>query len=204
MYHGPFPFAREAVPPAPSSRQSWKYFPTPVPVAITQEPAGRGAPLSRRIDRFLYTTPLAGPWGVSLGRHRVGGYRGNEIFFMRSFLHTLGSPYNANESFFMSAFFDVSGAARGLSQLDVPFPPVRGERPSPGFHRPLHARAWAFSECRGTPRVKPSQQSPIFFPMGGKAKRLSHFFHLKIGGVLRGRRATFPFPTERTRGRQSA
>ena len=69
MYHGPFPFAREAVPPAPSSRQSWKYFPTPVPVAITQEPAGRGLPFPRESPGF-YTrrpSPVPGvfPWAAT-------------------------------------------------------------------------------------------------------------------------------------------
>ena len=49
----------------------------------------------------------------------------------------------------------------------------------------------------------------VFFDGGepiwaGKRKTTSHFFYLKIGGVLRGRRAAFPFPAERTRGRQSA
>ena len=87
---------------------------------------GRGAPLSQRIARFLYTTPLAGPRGVSLGLHRVGGYRGNEIFFMCVILHALGSPYNANESFFLSAFFGVLGAARGLSWLGVSVPSHAG------------------------------------------------------------------------------
>lgn len=67
----------------------------------------------------LENLPPAGPRGVSLGLHRVGGYRGNEIFFMCVIWHTLGSPYNANESFFMSAFFGISGAARG------PFPAER-------------------------------------------------------------------------------
>ena len=77
-------------------------------------------------------TPPTGPRGVSLGRHRVGGYRGNEIFFVCVVLHTLGSPYNANESFFMLAFFDVLGAAKGLSRLDVSFPSRAGRGAFPG------------------------------------------------------------------------
>ena len=128
----PFSFCKGSVPPARSLRQSWKHLPTPVPVVITQEPAGRGAPLSQRIARFLYTTPLAGPRCAFLGLHRVGGYRGNEIFFVCVVLHTLGSPYNANESFFMLAFFVVSGAARGLSRLDVSFPSCAGRGAFPG------------------------------------------------------------------------
>lgn len=93
---------------------------------------GRGAPLSQRIARFLYTTPLAGPRCVSLGLHRVGGYRGNEIFFMRRVLCASGSPYSANESFFLSAFFGVLGAARGLSRIGVSFPSCAGRGAFPG------------------------------------------------------------------------
>lgn len=79
----------------------------------------------------LEMLPHAGPRCAFLGLHRVGGYRGNEIFFMRSFLHTLGGSYSANESFFMSAFFAVFGAARSLSRLGVSFPScaVRGAFP---------------------------------------------------------------------------
>ena len=83
----------------------------------------------------LEMLPPAGPWGVSLGRHRVGGYRGNEIFFMRLVLCASGSPYNANESFFLSAFFGVSGAAKGLSRLGVSLPSRAGRRAFPGLPR---------------------------------------------------------------------
>lgn len=67
----------------------------------------------------------------------------------------------------------------------------------------------SFPECPGTPRVKRFQTDRLFSMGGepiwaGKRKTTSHFFYLKIGGFLRGRRATFPFPAERTRDRQSA
>ena len=182
MYHGPFPFARETVPPARSLRQSWKHFPTPVPVVITQEPEGGGALLSQRIARFLYRTPHAGLRCVSLGLRRVGGYRGNEIFFMCVILHTLGSPYSANESFFLSAFFGVSGAAKGLSRLGVSlFPPVRGEGPSPGFHRPLRACMRELSRMSRNTASKTQLEKLVFFDGGsryrpGKGKRLPTFF----------------------------
>lgn len=144
MYHGPFPFAREAFPLALSLRQSWKYF------------------------------PPAGPRCAFFGLHRVGGYRGNEIFC---------SPYNANESFFMSAFFGISGAAKGLPRAST---------------CPCARVCVSFPECPGTPRVKRFQIGPLF-PMGGKVKQKPHFFHPKIGGVLRGRRATRRFFPGRTR-----
>ena len=130
---------------------------------------GRGAPLSQRIARFLYTTPLAGPRGVSLGLHRVGGYRGNEIFFMCEILCALGSPYNANESFFYVGVFRhfrcgkgpfLAGRVRSLSCG------VRGlSRASTG----LCARVCvSFPECPGTPRVKRFQTARLF-SMGGGA-----------------------------------
>ena len=210
MYHGPFPFAREAVPPARSLRQSWKHFPTPVPVVITQEPAGRGDPLSRRIARFLYTTPPTGPWGVSLGLHRVGGYRGNEIFFMCEILRTLGSPYNANESFFLSAFFDISGAAKGLSRLGVSLSLPCRERGLPRASTGLCARVCvSFPGCQGTPRVKRFQIGPLFSDGGsryrpGKGKRLPTFFTSKSEVFCGVAEPLAGFSTERTRGRQSA
>lgn len=158
----------------------------------------------------LETLPHAGPRCAFLGLRRVGGYRGNEIFFMCEILRTLGSPYNANESFFMSAFFDISGAAKGLSRLGVsPFPLVQGEGPSPGFHRPLRACMRELSRMSRNTTSKAKSPKPDFFRWGEpiwawKRKTTSHFFHLKIGGILWGRRAAFPFPAERTRGRQSA
>ena len=109
----PFSFCKGSGSPALSLRQSWKYFPTPVPVVITQEPAGRGDPLSRRIARFLYMTPHAGLRCVSLGLRRVGGYRGNEIFFMCRVLCASGSPYSANESFFYVGIFRRFGRGKG-------------------------------------------------------------------------------------------
>ena len=203
MYHGPFPFAREAVPPARSLRQSWKCFPTPVPVVITQEPEGGGGPLSQRIARFLYTTAPAGPWGVSLGRRRVGGYRGNEIFFMCRVLCASGSPYSANESFFYVGIFRRFGRGKGPFPAGrvPPFPPVREEGPSPGLHRPLRAcmretfqnvqgsRLPARSALNGAHRApappsKAVSAKPAFSDGGsryrpGKGKRLPTFFPKK-------------------------
>ena len=193
LYHGPFPFAREAVPPARSLRQSWKHLPTPVPVVITQEPAGRGDPLSRRIARFLYTTPPTGPWGVSLGRHRVGGYRGNEIFFMCEILRTLGSPYNANESFFLSAFFDISGAAKGLSRLGVSLSLPCRERGLPRASTGLCARVCvSFPGCPGTPRVKQFQIGSIFSD-GGQSETVVPLFSPQNRRYFAGSQSHFPF-----------
>lgn len=98
-----------------------------------------GAPLSQRIARFLYTTPPAGLRGVSLGLRRVGGYRGNEIFFMCRVLCASGSPYNANESFFYRRFSASPARQRAFPGWACPFPPVREEGPSQGFHMPLRA-----------------------------------------------------------------
>ena len=152
MYHGPFPFAREAVPPAPSSRQSWKYFPTPVPVAITQEPAGRGAPLSQRIARFLYTTPLAGPWGVSLGRHRVGGYRGNEIFFYALVFAHFGQPIQCQRILFYVGVFRRFRRGKGPFPAGRAFPSRAGREAFPRLPQAFTRARMGFSRMsRDTP-----------------------------------------------------
>lgn len=83
--------------------------------------------------------------------------------------------------FFMSAFFGVSGAARGLSQLDVPFPPVQGEGPSPGLHRPLRACVRELSTMSRNTTSKTQLEKSAFFDGGsrygpGKGKRLPTFF----------------------------
>lgn len=130
----------------------------------------------------LEILPHAGPRCAFLGLRRVGGYRGNEIFFMRRVLCASGSPYNANESFFLSAFFGVSGAAKGLSRLGVSlFPPVRGEGPSPGFHRPLRACVRELSRTSRNTTSKAKPPKPAFSDGGsryrlGKGKRLPTFF----------------------------
>ena len=118
---------------------------------------GRGALLSQRIARFLYRTPHAGLRCVSLGLRRVGGYRGNEIFFMCRVLCASGSPYSANESFFYVGIFRRFGRGKG------PFPVGRvlsllcRERGLPRASTGLCARVCvSFPPCPGTPRVKHS------------------------------------------------
>ena len=49
------------------------------------------------------------------------------------------------------------------------------------------------------PPSKAVSDRPAFFSMGGKVKQKPHFFHPKIGGILRGRRATRRFFPGRTR-----
>lgn len=169
-------------PPYNKTRQSWKCLHPPVSVVNSQGPKGGGAPLSQRIARFLYTTPLAGPRGVSLSLHRVGGYRGNEIFFMCEILCALGSPYNANESFFSIGIFRRFGRGKGpflAGRVRSLSCGVRGlSRASTG----LCARVCvSFPECPGTPRVKRFQTDRLFSMGGsryrpGKGKRLPTFF----------------------------
>ena len=121
-------------------QKSEKRFPLPdqsARVGNTVSPAGSvGSQQSAAGAR----SPPAGLRCVSQGLRRVGGYRGNEIFFMCRVLCASGSPYSANESFFLcrhfSAFWARQGAFPGWT---CPFPPVRGEGPSPGFYRPLRA-----------------------------------------------------------------
>ena len=94
---------------------------------------GRGALLSQRIARFLYRTPHAGLRCVSLGLRRVGGYRGNEIFFMCRVLCASGSPYSANESFFYVGIFRRFGRGKGPFPVGrVPFPSCAGRGAFPG------------------------------------------------------------------------
>lgn len=143
---------------------------------------GRGAPLSQRIARFLYTTPLAGLRCVALGLRRVGGYRGNEIFFMCRVLCASGSPYSANESFFSIDIFRRFRRGKGPFPAGrTPFPPVRGERPSPGLHRPLRACVRELSRMSRNTTSKAVSDRPAFFDGGsryrpGKGKRLPTFF----------------------------
>lgn len=129
----PFSFCKGSGSPCLITPPELEMLPHAGPCGDHPGARGRGAPLSQRIARFLYTTPLAGPRCTFLGLRRVGGYRGNEIFFVCRVLCASGSPYSANESFFLSTFFDVLGAARGLSRLDVSsFPSRAGRGAFPG------------------------------------------------------------------------
>lgn len=167
LYHGPFPFAREAVPPARSLRQSWKHFPTPVPVVITQEPEGGGSPFPENRPVFIQNAPRRSPVRFP-GPPQGGGYRGNEIFFMCRVLCASGSPYSANESFFYVGVFRHFRCGKGpflagrVCSLSCG---VRGlSRTSTG----LCARVCvSFPECPGTPRVKRFQTARLF-SMGGE------------------------------------
>ena len=201
----PFSFCKGSGSPCPITPPELEILPHAGPRGDHPGARGRGDPLSRKIARFLYRTPHAGLRCAFLGLRRVGGYRGNEIFFMCEILRTLGRPYNANESFFSIGIFRRFGRGKG------PFPAGRvlslpcGERGLPRASTGLCARVCVrLSRMSRNTTSKAVSDRLVFFRWGGKAKRLSHFFHPKIGGVLRGRRAAFPFPAERTRGRQSA
>ena len=83
-------------------------------------------------------SPPAGPRCAFLGLHRVGGYRGNEIFFMCEILRTLGR-IQCQRILFYVGIFRRFGRGKGPFPAGRPFPPVRAEGPSPGLHRPLRA-----------------------------------------------------------------
>lgn len=129
----------------------------------------------------LETLPHAGPRCAFLGRHRVGGYRGNEIFFMCEILRTLGRPFSANESFFLSAFFGVLVAAKDLSRLGVLSLPC-GKRDLPRASTGLCARVCVrLSRMSRNTTSKAVSDRPAFFDGGsryrpGKGKRLPTFF----------------------------
>lgn len=204
LYHGPFPFAREAVPPARSLRQSWKHFPTPVPVVITQEPEGGGLSFPRESPGFYTERPTPVPGAFPWASAGWGDTVVTKSFLCVAFCalraaHTM--PTNPFLCWRFSSFPARQGAFPGWA---CPFPPVRREGPSPGFRRLLRACMRELSRMSRNTASKAVSDRPAFFRWGAKAKWLSHFFHPKIGGVLRGRRAAFPFPTERTHGRQSA
>ena len=167
MYHGPFPFAREAVPPAPSSRQSWKYFPTPVSVVNSQGPKGGGLPFPRESPGFYTRRPSPVPGVFPWASTGWGGYRGNEIFFYVCDFARFGQPIQCQRIFFSIGVFRhfrcgkgpfLAGRVRSLSCG------VRGlSRASTG----LCARVCvSFLECPGTPRVKRFQTDRLF-SMGG-------------------------------------
>lgn len=110
----------------------------------------------------LETLSLAGPRCAFLGLHRVGGYRGNEIFFMCEILRTLGR-IQCQRILFSIGVFRRFGRGKG------PFPAGRvlslpcRERGLPRASTGLCARVCvSFPPCPGTPRVKPSLQSPLF------------------------------------------
>ena len=136
-------------------------------------------------------TPPTGPWGVSLGLHRVGGYRGNEIFFyVRDFAH-FGPPIQCQRILFLcrhfSAFWARQGAFPGWA---CPFPAVREEGPSQGFHMPLRACVRELSTMSRNTTSKTQLEKLVFFDGGepiwaGKRKTTSHFFHPKIFPFLR-------------------
>ena len=185
MYHGPFPFAREAVPPAPSSRQSWKYFPTPVSVVNSQGPKGGGLPFPRESPGFYTRRPSPVPGVFPWASTGWGGYRGNEIFFMCEILCALGSPYNANESFFYVGVFRHFRCGKG------PFPAGRvlslpcGKRGLPWASTGLCARVCVrLSRMSRNTTSKAVSDRPAFFDGGsryrpGKGKRLPTFFPKK-------------------------
>lgn len=158
-----------------------------------------GALLSQRIARFLYRTPHAGPRCAFLGFRRVGGYRGNEIFFMCEILRTLGR-IQCQRILFSIGVFRRFGRGKG------PFPAGRvlslpcGKRGLPRASTGLCARVCVrLSRMSRNTTSKAVSDRPAFFSMGGKVKQKPHFFHPKIGGVLRGRRATRRFFPGRTR-----
>lgn len=86
--------------------------------------------------------------------------------------------------FFYRRFSASPARQRAFPGWACPFPPVR-ERGLPRASTGLCARVCvSFPGCQGTPRVKPSLQSPIFSDGGsrygpGKGKRLPTFFTSK-------------------------
>lgn len=189
----PFSFCKGSGSPCPITPPELETLPPPVPVVITQEPAGRGDPLSRRIARFLYTTPLAGPWGVSLGLRRAGGYRGNEIFFMCSVLCASGSPYSANESFFYVGIFRRFGRGKGPFPAGCVLSLLCGKRGLPRASTGLCARVCvSFPECPGTPRVRRFQIGPLFSD-GGQSETVVPLFSPQNRRCFAGSQSHFPF-----------
>ena len=165
---------------------------------------GRGAPLSQRIARFLYTTPLAGPRCTFLGLHRVGDTVVTKSFLCVAFC-ALRAAHTMPTNLFLCRRFSTFPARQGaFPGWTCPFPPVQGEGPSPGLHRPLRACVRELSTMSRNTTSKAKSPKPDFFRWGepiwaGKRKTTSHFFHPKIGGILRGRRATRRFFPGRTR-----
>lgn len=68
----PFSFCKGSGSPCPITPPELEILPHAGPCGDYPGARGRGAPLSQRIARFLYTTPLAGPRCTFLGLHRVG------------------------------------------------------------------------------------------------------------------------------------
>ncbi len=130
---------RKAVPPARSLRQSWKCFPTPVPVVITQEPEGGGLPFPRESPGFYTERPSPVPGAFPWASAGWGDTVVTKSFLCVAFC-ALWAAHTVPTNLFFYRHFSTFPARQGaFPGWACPFPPVREEGPSPGFHGPLRA-----------------------------------------------------------------